>query len=239
MVDFPTTHWSLILDKNRREECLKDLAENYYAAICNTAKKIFHLSEEDARELTQRLFESLLIENILDKVNQKQGKLRYYLISVMRNKAFHFFEEGRKFTKDNIVKRINKFSELSDKERNTFLDITDSYSLQEEYLLSRIQNIFNQEWISIIREKSLMQLEQYCGKNDKAQKAFECFKENFFQNRKPGEIAEEINCEPRWVSEKIYRLKIKYAEFFENNIRETVADDGCLKEELEELMEYM
>ncbi|NUM36399.1 MAG: sigma-70 family RNA polymerase sigma factor [Candidatus Brocadiae bacterium] len=235
MDGFPTTHWSLILDKDKRKECLKELAENYDAAIFNIAKNIFRLKDEDARELTQQVFESIIVDNVLDKVNRERGKLRCYLISIIRNKAFHFFYEGKQIKIKKETKKIKKFSELSDQIRNNFLDIEDPSALQEEELQSRMQAAFNQEWVLVIREKSLNQLEQYCGSKDKAKKALECFKQNFFQNRKPAEIARDLGCDPRWVSDKIYRLKIKYAEFFEHIVRETVADEDSLKEELREL----
>lgn len=86
--DFPETHWTLVeivrgADKKLAELALEDICEQYwypvYAYLRRSGK-----SAEDAEDLTQTLFQKLVTDGSLCQVNQDRGRLRSFLIGMVR-----------------------------------------------------------------------------------------------------------------------------------------------------------
>src|SRR5678815_888511 len=80
---FFTTHWSLVLAAQGQspaaEKALEELCRIYWRPLYAFARRQGHKPEE-ARDLTQGLFQSLLTRRDLDAVRQEKGRLRSYLL---------------------------------------------------------------------------------------------------------------------------------------------------------------
>src|SRR5262249_48954984 len=84
---FRTTHWSVVLTAQEESpaahEALEKLCRIYWRPICSFVQRQgFGL--EEAKDLTQGFFASLLEHRNLDAVRKEQGRLRSYLLGAVK-----------------------------------------------------------------------------------------------------------------------------------------------------------
>lgn len=86
--DFPTTHWTLVqaVQSGGPEEAaraMETLCEGYWYPIYAFLRRSGY-AEPDAEDLTQGFFHRLVTEEALQTACQETGKLRSYLLGVLR-----------------------------------------------------------------------------------------------------------------------------------------------------------
>ena len=227
--DFPPTHWSLILNDRKRESCLAELSEKYWTPVYLFLLKSGY-EREAAKDLTQNLFLEMMDTKLLEKADPQRGKFRTYLISIVKNLARESHRK-RSTRKNRPIKPLLSLDfDSGEKGIKDFLE--PGYSPEDA---------FNKEWARIIVNRALEELRVYCHEKGKEEKilALEAFEQAFFENKKPQEIAESINREVKWVSEKIYRLKEKYGAFLKSIVRETLDEGESPEMEINQLMGYL
>jgi len=86
--DFPTTHWTLVQavqggNAAHAAKAMEQLCKGYWYPIYAFLRRSGH-STEDAEDLTQAFFHRLITEDAIQTVRQDVGKLRSYLLGVLR-----------------------------------------------------------------------------------------------------------------------------------------------------------
>lgn len=81
---FTTTHWSVVLPAGQANspqaaEALENLCRTYWYPLYAYARRKGH-SPEDAQDVTQGLFESLLRKDAFAKADQSKGRFRSFLL---------------------------------------------------------------------------------------------------------------------------------------------------------------
>src|SRR5437016_14359488 len=86
-VAFTTTHWSVVLEAQGRspeaEAALEKLCRTYWRPIYGFVRRQ-GMRPEEAEDLTQGFFASLLEHKNLNAVRKEQGRLRSYLLGALK-----------------------------------------------------------------------------------------------------------------------------------------------------------
>jgi RNA polymerase sigma factor (sigma-70 family) len=96
---FPDTRWSLVLraadqggDTHSRR-ALEDLCRAYWRPVYAVSRR-HGLSHEDAEDLTQSFFASLISSDSMLRANPERGRLRSFLQAALRNHLSHWRERA-------------------------------------------------------------------------------------------------------------------------------------------------
>ncbi|MEM7015471.1 MAG: sigma-70 family RNA polymerase sigma factor, partial [Verrucomicrobiota bacterium] len=101
---FPSTHWSIIVRIRRDDEAQAGDAREAVDELCSTYWKPVYLyvrwrglGREDAEDVTQEVFSSLLESGRFEEVDPEFGRLRSFLKAVAKRHVSEFFRfHGRK-----------------------------------------------------------------------------------------------------------------------------------------------
>src|SRR5689334_8675999 len=107
---FPQTHWTTIFntgstDPEQARAALGKLCERYRQPIVNWFYR--HAEKQDAEDLCHTFIEYLLTNEVLSQLEEKKGRFRYFLATVMRRFLY------RNWTKAAAQKRGGNFSIVS------------------------------------------------------------------------------------------------------------------------------
>jgi RNA polymerase sigma-70 factor (ECF subfamily) len=88
--DFPETQWSQLLALGdrahpRRPELMQRLGERYWEPVYHYVRALRRVSAEDAEDLTQQFFTTLLSRGDLEKLSPERGSFRGFLKTALRN----------------------------------------------------------------------------------------------------------------------------------------------------------
>lgn len=95
--DFPSTHWTLLLrlrDPSHPQYLfhLNQLVNEYWKPCYFYIRRCWHMSVEDAKDLTQEFFARLLDKDYLSTMSPERGSFRGYL----RTALFHFMGKAKR-----------------------------------------------------------------------------------------------------------------------------------------------
>lgn len=208
------------------DQALSQLCEAYWRPLYAFFRRQVHHAE-DAQDLTQGLFVSLLQRDFVHNVDADRGRLRAFLIAAAR----HFLsnEQARQRT----VKRGGGIRHLS-------IDWTaaeDRFQSIDRGLSA--DTIFDREWAVALLDRVLQQLQQdYAGRGK--QRLFDLLSPALSE----GEFNYESVCRELKVSNDaarvaLHRLRRKYRELLRREIAETTEHDRDIDDELQELFRIL
>ncbi|NUM34415.1 MAG: hypothetical protein HUU50_07715 [Candidatus Brocadiae bacterium] len=233
---FPTTHWSLILNKEEknRQKCLEELANLYWKPIY----KILRLSgyqDGEAKDYTQELFLKILTNpEILDKANPAKGRFRCFLLGILQNLQRDNWRRQNTQRRHPNNSMMISISFSSD----NVLEIEDNKILNSLFQ-EKWEEIFNQEWLLALREQTIKQLQsEYVKDFPDRNLALIAFQKHVFEKAKIEDISMQINKDSSWVIDRIHKVKEKYMLFLKNNILNTLEKEEYIELEIRELMLY-
>src|SRR5262245_29597621 len=87
--DFSTTHWSVVLAANQNDslaarDALAKLCQTYWYPLYAYVRRRGYC-REDAEDLTQGFFATVLQKNYLNRADRQRGKFRTFLLSSLDN----------------------------------------------------------------------------------------------------------------------------------------------------------
>jgi DNA-directed RNA polymerase specialized sigma24 family protein len=92
---FPQTRWSLVLDaQDDNPEALAELCRAYWFPLYCYARRL-RPDTEDAKDLTQAFFETLLTRDSLKLARKDRGKLRSFLLTSLKNFSLEQHRKGQ------------------------------------------------------------------------------------------------------------------------------------------------
>jgi RNA polymerase sigma factor (sigma-70 family) len=223
---FLTTHWSVVLTAQGRsaaaDEALEKLCRTYWWPLYGFVRRTGYKPEE-AQDLTQGFFASLLERRDLDVVRQEKGRLRSYLLVSLKN----FIAKARR--RELAIKRgqgraLVPLEELLARE----------HAGMEPSDILTADRIYERRWALTLLEQVLTRLEDEYKHAGNAE-LFECLKE--FLSEEPGrrsqaEVALELGMTENAVKQAFHRLRRRYREILRDEIAQTVAVPGDVEDEL-------
>ncbi len=226
-VAFVTTHWSVVLAAQEglspaAEEALEKLCRSYWWPLYGFVRRQGY-GPEEAQDLTQGFFASLLERRDLDAVRREKGRLRSYLLVALKNFL------GKAHRRAVAMKRgggrpLIPLDELLARERAD----------QEPADHLSADRIYERRWALTLLEQVLTQLEaEYqAGGNARLFAQLKQLLADEHGRPSQAEIADELDMSENAVKQAFHRLRHRYRELLHEEIAHTVAVPGDVEYEL-------
>jgi RNA polymerase sigma factor (sigma-70 family) len=227
---FPTTLWTVILAAGGHApgsaEALGSLCTAYWYPIYAFVRRRGY-SREEAEDLTQAFFASMLEHDTLGKARRERGRFRSFLLASVTNFLANEWDRAQ------AQKRGGASVTLS----LDFLSGEERYNREPSHNLTP-EALFEEQWALAVLERVLARL-----RKEHVQKR----QEPQFDRLKPfltgdqdrsayHQSAIELNTSEGAVKTAVHRLRRRYAELLRLEIAATVADPGDVKDEIRSLL---
>lgn len=227
---FQTTHWSVVLQAGQgrspeRSAALEKLCRTYWYPLYAFIRRQGY-SEEDAQDLTQQFFASLLERNDFGRVDPSKGKFRTFLLASLSHLLSNERDRAR------AVKRGGGQRPLSLDE----LEPEQRYRLEPASELSP-DRFFDIRWAMTIMERALANLRAESTASGKTA-LFEGVKRYLTEEPGRGDYAEagrRLDLTGQAVAVAVHRLRHRYRELVRAEVAQTVSSPLDLEEEMRHL----
>src|SRR5881392_231168 len=229
-VAFTTTHWSVVLteqdDSPAAHEALEKLCRTYLRPIFVFVRRQ-GISQEEAEDITQGFFASLLEHRNLNAVRKEQGRLRSYLLGAL--KYFLANERRRGMAiKRGKGQRLIPLEELR----------ADGRVEMEPADPVTAEMIYERRWALTVLERVLNLLkDDYVAAGNAA--LFDALKEllpDELGSPSQAEIAARLGMTENAGRQAFYRFRQRYQSILREEIANTVATPGDIEDELRHLI---
>lgn len=231
---FPQTRWSLVRrvqqgSETEARDAMEIICKSYWYPIYAYLRHS-GFAPADAEDLTQGFFFRLINEGALDYARKEMGKLRSYLLGVLKR---HLSDQKRH---NMALKRGGGQKIIS----------FDAEAAENRYALEPLDRnspdkMFDRAWAAAVLSDASSKLRTAFIEGDN-EDAFVHLSEflPLGDNATPyREIAARMNVDESVVRLQVHRMRQRYRKFIEEEVGQTVADPGEVKEELEHLMTMM
>jgi len=223
---FGTTHWSVViaagqLDAPRSQEAWETLAQKYWQPLHAYIRRSGY-TPENARDLTQSFFGSLIERRTLDGVVPGNTKFRSFLLACLNNFLTDEFRHAQ------AARRRPKEGWIS-------MDSDEADCSPEPEFASRAtpESIFERRWAEVLLDRATVRLRSYYVDQGKT-KLFERLVAHL--TKEPDaiphlELAAELNTSEAAIRSEMYRLRQRYRLLFRDEVAATVPPNE-VKEEM-------
>jgi RNA polymerase sigma-70 factor (ECF subfamily) len=224
---FNTTRWSVVLMAGRTmspesEAALEKLCRAYWQPVCSFARRK-GWNEEDAKDLTQQFFASLLQRKDFSGLDRRKGKFRTFLLAAFT----HFL--ANEYDRTTAQKRgggstIISLDQFAPDELGRAGPATDVAP----------DTIYDMRWAQTILQAALRQLKDEMSTVNR-QRQFDELKHFLTAHAAPGEyalIAQKLGVEAAAAPVMVHRLRHRFRELVRAEVAQTVSSPLELEEEM-------
>jgi len=231
---FATTHWSVVLaagglDAARSAPALEQLCGRYWYPI-NAFIRRRNFDRQEAEDLTQMFFASLLDHEAFKQVHPHKGKFRAFLLASLGNFLANDWDKRR------ALKRGGQFRLVSFEEAAA----EDRYGLEPVEPASP-EKLFDRRWAFMLVEAVLARLKAEYAAADKT---------NLFAKLEPGlagesgpgwlaGLAMELAMSEGALRVALHRLRRRFGELLRDEVAQTVTSAAEVNEEIRGLFAAM
>jgi RNA polymerase sigma factor (sigma-70 family) len=231
---FVTTRWSLVASAGRKSspdatKALEELCQAYWFPLYAFVRRRVG-SKEDAEDLTQAFFESLLSQNLFAGLEQERGKFRAYLLAALKNFLSNAKDKQRRLKRGGgqTILSLN-WEEADTRYQLDARDPVDPY------------RSFDREWALTLLEQTVLRLgDEYAATG----------RDSFFKASKTAlsvsqdkidhaHIARTCGMEEGAVRVAVHRLRKRYRSLLRTVVAETLAHPEQVDEELKSLKQAL
>ena len=233
---FLTTHWSLIGDiqscDERNRALIGLLLERYWKPVYFYLRRRGY-GNEQAKDLTQSFFhEVVLNRRLVERADESKGRFRSLLLHALGQ---YLIDQRHKET---AKKRIPP-------EKLVSLDLADPSALPTAISESSAEDSYTYGWMSALLDQALSQVEAKCAEQD-MQTHWSIFHARVVQpilDNAPAPSLEELCAkhdldDRKKASNMIVTVKRCFQTTLAECVRNTVAEEGNIAEEMEEIMRF-
>lgn len=233
---FRTTHWSVVLLSAQTQvpgsrTALADLCQLYWYPLYAFVRRRGY-SVEDAQDLTQGFFVSLLERKSLRQVRPEKGKFRSFLLASFKNYLSNAFDH------DNRIKRGGQIEfvalDFEGGEVRYREDPGDSLTAEK---------LFDARWAMTLLDHAIGRLRKEYASQGKtaAVDALQPFLDPASCESLPSyeEVAEKLEISLGAVKTLIHRLRRRYSELLREEVARTLTDPQAVQEEIHALCEAL
>jgi RNA polymerase sigma-70 factor (ECF subfamily) len=227
---FPATRWSLIAKAQASNSgvihgALTEICEHYWPPIYAFLRRTGH-SREDAEDLTQGFFASLLAREVFARVEREGGKLRTFLLASLKNHLHNEYRAGARQKRGGGAEVVRIDAEES--ERRIQGEMADEMTPERA---------FDRAWVLNLLGTALTSLEQeYLADNKGA--LFTALRPQLVDAASVpyAELAERFGMSEGALRVAVHRLRVRYRELLIQEVAETVEGPAAVKAELDFLL---
>lgn len=221
---FATTRWTLVMNAGESGgAALGELCSAYWFPVYAYVRRRGH-TKEDAEDLTQGFFASLLARGDIAGLRRENGKFRAFLLAAVK----HFL--ANEYDKSQRVKRGGGTPHLSLDWQQADL----RFQLADETALTP-DAAYDREWATALLERVLAILADEAGDPER----FALLKPYLSLNREAipyAAAAKAMNLDEGAVRVAVHRLRKRYRALLREEIARTLAGPDLVEEELGALM---
>ncbi len=224
---FTATRWSVVLAAGRQEKdasiALSWLCERYWIPLFAYVRRRGNTSH-DAEDLVQGFFAWLLEQNIIERLHAEGGKFRSFLLGCLNHYLAHEWERGRRLKRGGGIVLLS----LHDGEAQWHAEMVHAHTPEQSY---------ERTWAHTLLDRVLLRLREEC-EADGRKGRFDVL-QSFVQGER-GEVplataAKSLGLSLPALKSVIHRLRVRFRQMIREEIRETVASDEDVGEELQHL----
>jgi RNA polymerase sigma factor (sigma-70 family) len=233
---FQTTQWSVVLLSAQSQApgsraALSDLCKLYWYPLYAFIRRR-GCNAEDAQDLTQGFFLSLLDRKALRQVTPLKGKFRSFLLASLQNYLSDQFDRRRSLKRGGNIEFVPLDFESGD----------ERYRSEPEEALTA-EKIFDARWAMTLLDETLRRLRQEYVAQQKL---------TIFMTLKPflgpvgsqklasyEDIAHRLDLSVGGVKTLVHRLRKRYTELLREEVARTVTDPKEVDEEIHALCEAL
>jgi RNA polymerase sigma-70 factor (ECF subfamily) len=228
---FPATRWTLVrrIQKGGPEDArraLEEVCQAYWQPVYGFLRRNGH-GQHDAEDLTQAFFQRLIEERSLTAADMERGRLRSFLLGVLKRSLADHFERERALRRGGGAKPLS-FSE-EDAEALYAAELADANSPETS---------FDRSWALGILRGAEEKLRAECAEAHDLE-SFEALREflPLGENATPYRaVAARLKIEEASVRLQVHRMRKRYARHVESIVAGTISDPAELQGELSHLM---
>ena len=233
---FRTTHWSVILLSAQTQvpgsqTALADLYRLYWYPLYAFVRRRGY-NAEDAQDLTQGFFCSLLERKSLRQVAPQRGKFRSFLLAALKNYLSDEFDRERSIKRGGQIEFVTL--DFEDGEERFREDAADSLTAEK---------IFDARWAMTLLAEAGKRLRDEYHSQGKAGviEILQAFLDPTNSKQLPSyeEAAAKLKISLGGVKTLIHRLRKRYHELLREEVARTVTDPQSVDEEIHALCEAL
>ena len=233
---FETTQWSAVLLSAQSQQpgsraALADLCKLYWHPIYTFVRRRGY-NPDDAQDLTQGFFLSLLDRKSLRQVDPAKGKFRSFLLASLRNYLSDEFDRKRSLKRGGKIEFVPLDYESG--EERYVSTATDAVTAEK---------IFDARWARTLMEEALRRLKQEFANQRKPAvfQVLQPFIAPVSSQKLPSyeQVGEKLNVSLAGVKTLIHRLRKRYSELLREEVARTVTDPSQIDAEIHALCDAL
>lgn len=207
-------------------QALASLCETYWYPLYAFARRR-GLDSNDAMDATQAFFTQMLAKDYLQSADQQRGRFRSFLLTMF--KRFLSNERDR----ENALKRGGGQNLLS-----LDVDAAEARYRREPQDDTTAEHLYERRWAITLLNRVLHRLRDDCYAKDKAELFDQC---RIYLTGESGDssyagVGQRLGMSEGSIKVAVHRLRQRYRELLQEEVAQTLEEDGDIEEELAALL---
>jgi RNA polymerase sigma factor (sigma-70 family) len=231
--EFVTTRWSLILsaarlgsEEQRARNALTELCRTYWRPIFSFVRGRGY-SIEDAQDLTQDFFVTLLKDNWLQHADHERGRFRSLLLRSLQNFLINAAEKSHARKRGGDVEFISWDDWMAESPSQLSIPVQALDSLPPE-------RIFDLTWATTVVEHALQRLREECESKGKLW-LFQVLSSHLTDERDEvsyAKLSAELGIAETAVKKQLHNMRQRYRSLLRDEVSQTVEDPADVNDEI-------
>ena len=228
---FQTTRWTLVLkarDVTSEESraALSELCEAYWYPLYAFVRREGH-QPDDAMDLTQGYFATLLEKDYLKDVRPEAGRFRSFLLTSLKHFLYNDWDRRKALKRGGGIDQISL--DACEAERRFALEPTSGETPE---------NLYERQWAATVLDRTLASLEAEYTESDTAERfrALRGYLIGDSSGDPYSQIAEKLDMSIAAVKVAVHRLRKRFGQTLRVEIAEIVADPKDVDDEIRYLL---
>jgi RNA polymerase sigma-70 factor (ECF subfamily) len=231
--EFVTTRWSLILsaahfasEEQRARDALAELCRTYWRPIFSFVRARDY-SIEDAQDLTQDFFVTILKKNWLHQADPNRGRFRSLLLRSLQNFLINATEKTHAHKRGGDVEFISWDDWMAEAPSQLSLPAQALKTLPPERL-------FDLAWATTVVEHALQRLREECESKGKLW-LFQALSPLLTDERDElsyANLSAELGMPETAVKKQLHNMRRRYRSLLRDEVSQTVADPADVDDEI-------
>ena len=231
--EFVTTRWSLILsaahrenEEHRTRNALAELCRTYWRPIFSFVRGRGY-SVEDAQDLTQDFFVTILKNDWLQHADRNRGRFRSLLLKSLQNFLVNAAEKSRTRKRGGSVEFISWHDWMAEAPSQLSIPVQALDSLPPE-------RIFDLTWATTVVERALQRLREECESKGKLW-LFQGLSFHLTDERDEisySKLSAELGMAETVVKKQLHNMRQRYRSLLRDEVSQTVEHPGDVDDEI-------
>jgi len=231
--EFMTTRWSVILsaanlenEEQKARDALAELCRTYWRPIFSFVRAHGH-SVEDAQDLTQDFFVTILRDNWLQRADRHRGRFRSLLLKSLQNFLINAAEKTRAHKRGGDVDFVSWDDWIAEAPSQLSLPAHALESVPPE-------RIFDFSWATTVVEHALQRLREECESRGKLW-LFQALSSHLTDERAElsyTNLATELGMAETAVKKQLHNMRQRYRSLLRAEVAQTVENPADVEDEI-------